>query len=149
MANIRARPGEALFGAMLLGVGLFAIYEASALPFGSWSEPDAGFFPVAIGVVLTVFAALSFTARPAPAGESERAGLLRVAVLIVATGVYAWFLPSVGFLICTFILLGLVLRGLGRVGWMATGIAAASGAVGCYFLFTRLGMPLPAGVLGF
>jgi hypothetical protein len=148
---LHARLGEWLFGASLLCVGLIAIYKASALPFGSLSEPDTGLFPVSISILLVLFAALSLGARHLPGGTiaAERAGMARVLVLIVALGAYAWLLPRAGFLVCTVVLLALVLRGLGRVGWVGTGVSALAGAAGCYFLFTRLGLPLPAGVFGF
>ena len=85
----------------LLGVGLFAIFKASALPFGSLSEPDSGLFPVVIAVVLVLFSALSLgnRERPPVAATAERAGIVRVLVLIAALCAYAWFLPRAGFLI--------------------------------------------------
>jgi hypothetical protein len=146
-----ARLGEALFGASLLAVGFFALYKASALPTGSLREPDSGLFPLAIAVVLTVFAALSLSAlgRPGPAQAAERSGVVRVLVLIASLGVYAWLLPRAGFLLCTLVLLALVLRGLGRAGRIVTALASVGGTLGCYYLFTRLGLPLPAGYWGF
>jgi putative tricarboxylic transport membrane protein len=147
---MRSRPGETLFGVALLSLGLFAIYEASALPFGSVSSPDAGLFPVSIAVALTVFAALSLAApSTAAAGSGERAGIVRVCVLIAAIACYAILLPRAGFIVCTLVLLGVVLRGLGRVGWLATIVGTSAGTLACYVLFTRLGMPLPAGLFGF
>jgi hypothetical protein len=147
---MRSRPGETLFGVALLGLGLFAIYKASALPFGSVSAPDAGLFPVSVAVALTVFAALSLMARSTAAAESaERAGIVRVGVLIAAIACYAMLLPRAGFIVCTLVLLALVLRGLGRVGWLATIVSTIVGTLACYVLFTRLGMPLPGGLFGF
>ena len=149
MRNVRL--GEALFGASLLAAGFFALYKASALPAGSLREPDSGLFPIAIAVLLTVFAALSLRTlrRPGPPQTAERAGVARVVVLIASLGVYAWLLPRAGFLLCTVVLLALVLRGLGRAAWMVTALASPGGALGCYYLFTRLGLPLPAGYWGF
>lgn len=147
---MRTRPGEALFGVALLGLGLFAIYQASALPFGSVSSPDAGLFPISIAVALTVFAALSLVAgSTAAAGSAEREGIVRVCVLIAAVACYAVLLPRAGFIVCTLVLLAVMLRGLGRVGWLATIVCASAGTLACYVLFTRLGMPLPAGLFGF
>ena len=148
---LHARTGEALFGALLLAVGLFAIYKASALPPGSLREPDSGLFPIAIAVVLAVFAALSLRTLRHPGGAktAERGGAVRVIVLIAGLAAYAWLLPRAGFLLCTVVLLALILRGLGRAGWTVTALASVVGAVACYYLFTRLGMPLPAGYLGF
>jgi hypothetical protein len=69
-------------------------------------------------------------------------------VLIAALAAYALLLPRAGFLLCTIALLALVLRGLGHVGWVGTAIASVLTAIGCYYLFTRLGLPLPAGLIG-
>ena len=57
-------------------------------------------------------------------------------------------LPAAGFVTCTVVLLILALR-LGRVAWATTLVTAVVGSVACYALFTRLGMPLPAGILPF
>jgi hypothetical protein len=137
--------GETLFGASLLGAGLFAIYKASALPFGSLREPDSGLFPVAVTVAFTLLAALSLAAPPLEGGSTpDRAGMKRVLVLIGALVAYALLLPRAGFIV-----LALVLRGLGRVGWVGTAISSAVTTIGCYYLFTRLGLPLPSGLIGF
>jgi putative tricarboxylic transport membrane protein len=146
----KARMGETLFGASLLGAGLFAIYKASALPFGSLREPDSGLFPVAVTVAFTLLAALSLAAPPLEGGSApDRAGMKRVLVLIGALVAYALLLPRAGFIVCTVALLALVLRGLGRVGWIGTAISSAVTTIGCYYLFTRLGLPLPSGLIGF
>jgi len=146
----KARMGETLFGASLLGAGLFAIYQASALPFGSLREPDSGLFPVAVTVAFTLLAALSLTAPPLERGSApEREGMKRVIVLIAALVAFALLLPRAGFLVCTAALLVLLLRGLGRVGWVGTAISSGVTTIGCYYLFTRLGLPLPSGLIGF
>lgn len=143
--------GERVFGAALVGVGLVALYKANSLPLGNLREPGSGFFPVVVAVALVLFAALALTSRNPEADKSpaEPGGAARMWVLSVMVAAYAWFLPSVGFVLCTVVLLGLLLRGVGDVGWLSTVICAAGGAAGCYFLFTRLGMPLPSGLLGF
>ena len=148
---VRARLGEVLFGVFLLGLGLFAIYKASALPFGSVTEPGAGLFPVSIAVLLALFALVSLGSRQPPddSAAAERSGIARVVVMIVGVAVYAWLLPRAGFLLCTVALLVLMLRGLGGVRWTGTVVSALVGATACYVLFTRLGLPLPAGLLGF
>ncbi len=143
--------GESVFGAALIGVGLFALYARTGLPFGNLREPGAGFFPVVVAVALILFATFALTSRTLDADKSqvESASVVRVSILTVMIAAYAWLLPSVGFVLCTTALLGLMLRALGDVRWQSTVVCAAGGAAGSYFLFTRLGMPLPAGVLGF
>lgn len=143
--------GEQVFGAALVSVGIFALYKAANLPLGSLREPDSGFFPVVVAVTLTLFAALSVsgTTSEADIPQPERGGIARIWILTGLLAAYAWLLPSVGFVLCTAVLLGVLLRGLGAVGWPSTIVCAGGGAAGCYFLFTRLGMPLPSGLLSF
>jgi putative tricarboxylic transport membrane protein len=146
-----ARRGERVFGAALSGVGIAALIAARDLPFGTLNEPAAGFFPLAVAAILIVFGVLSLFDR-SPGQEHaqlERVGVIRVGILAALVAAYALLLPSIGFLPCTFVLLGAVLRGLGGVAWLASIAGAGAAAIGCYFLFTRLGMPLPAGLLGF
>lgn len=149
---MRGRPhGEQVFGTALLSVGIFAVYKAANLPLGSLHEPDSGFFPMVVTVTLTLFAALSISSRTSEADipQPDPGGMARIWILTALLAAYGWLLPSVGFVLCTAVLLGVLLRGLGAVGWPSTIVCAGGGAAGCYFLFTRLGMPLPPGLLGF
>jgi hypothetical protein len=147
----RAPGGHALFSAFLLGLGLIAIYKAGALPIGTLPEPDAGLFPLATAIALSVLAGIAIATRePARVDcAPHRAGLTRVVMMVVAIAAYAWLLPRAGFLLGTLALLTFMLRALGRVGWTGTLVGGGVGAVACYFVFTRLGLPLPAGWFGF
>ena len=80
--------------------------------------------------------------------QAEPGSVARVSILTAMIAAYAWLLPTVGFILCTIVLLVVLLR-LGNVGWAPTIISATGGAAACYLLFTRLGMPLPSGLLGF
>ena len=148
---MRSAPrGESVFGAALIGVGLFALYARTGLPLGNLREPGAGFFPVVVAVALILFAALALISRTPEAdkSEAEPGSFVRVSILTAMIAAYAWLLPTVGFILCTVGLLVVLLR-LGNVGWAPTIISATGGAAACYLLFTRLGMPLPSGLLGF
>jgi hypothetical protein len=139
--------------AALLALGLVALYKATRLPFGSIGAPDSGFYPSLVCVALAAFAAISFAAAGAPpAVEAEASpeprGALRVWTAIAALGLYGLGLAPLGFIVCTTALLVLLLR-LGRVSWPVSGALAAVSALVCYGLFTRLGVPLPPGVLSF
>lgn len=146
-----ARRGR-LVCAALIGVGLAALYGASNLSFGTARQPDSGFFPISVTVALILFAAIAIAdGPPPPRGEAtaETGGNARIWAVIVALAVYAGLITPVGFIVSTAALLVLLLRGIGRVSWAASAAGAVLGSVGCYWLFTRLGMPLPAGILGF
>jgi len=146
-----ARRGERVFGAALVGIGLVALVAGSKLPFGTLREPGAGFFPLTVAAALILFAALSIFEDDSGAEASSGAsgGGKRASMLAILLAAYAWLLPSAGFLLCTTVLLATVLGGLGRVRWLRAITVAAVAATVCYFLFTRLGMPLPRGLVGF
>ena len=149
LAGVRERAGAVL----LLAFGLYALFEAAKLPFGGVRAPDAGFFPVCVAAALSVFAMMAMLAE-APRDEAGAAtrdgnGATRVAIAAVALLLYALFLKPVGFLVCTLLLMLLLLRGICKVSWRASLLAALPAVALSYFLFTRLGVPLPAGVLAF
>jgi hypothetical protein len=138
--------------AALLALGLAALYKASSLPFGTVREPDSGFYPILICTALAAFAGVSFASPERPwKGESDShpRGSLRVWGVVVAMLLYVWALGAVGFLLCTAALVLLLLRGIGALPWLHSVVAAVVAAAACYALFTRLGVPLPAGMLSF
>lgn len=142
--------GQRLPSAAFAVFGLAALYKASALPFGSVSQPGSGFFPALIGVALVVFAAVALfapSAKPEEA-QSPARGEVAVWIVIIALLAYVLALPHLGFIPSTAAIILLLLRGIGGVPWRNSLIAAIVAAVACYVLFTRLGVPLPAGVLG-
>lgn len=115
-------------------------------------QPGSGFYPTLVSFALIVFSAAALADPPpaprhAPAADTR--GEARVWMVVAALAAYAWAMPSAGFLLCTAALLMLLLRGIGRLSWSLSTAAAVLGSVTCYALFTRLGLPLPAGVLGF
>jgi hypothetical protein len=135
----------------LIGLGLAALTEASGLSFGTLRQPGSGFYPTLVCVALIAFGALSLAAAgPAPSSAAAQpGGHARVWLVVAALMAFVWALNPVGFLLCAAVLLLFLLRGIGGVSWLASITAAALGALACYALFTRLGMPLPAGLLGF
>lgn len=144
---LRAR----LPAAVLIGIGVAALFEGSGLSFGSVQQPGSGFYPILVSVALIVFATIAF-AKPSPSDAikaREPHGQSRVWLVVASVAVYAWALTPVGFLLCTATLLVALLRGIGGVSWPLSLPTAAIGSIACYVLFTQLGMPLPAGVLGF
>lgn len=144
--------GPRLPSAALVALGLAALYKASNLPFGTVREPDSGFFPSLICIALIVFAGVSLATFEAPSpaeGTPEPRGPVRVWVVVAALAAYALALVPVGFLLCTAALIVLLLKGMGAVPWLLSLALAATAAAACYGLFTRLGVPLPAGILGF
>jgi hypothetical protein len=152
------RRGGRVFGAALTGAGLVALFAGRDLPFGTLREPGAGFFPLTVAAALMLFAVLSMFGgdflleQPSSACKTEyktERTAVRAWILAVLLALYAWLLPQAGFVLCTTVLLATMLGVLGRVSWLRAIVIAVAAAAGCWFLFTRLGMPLPRGLLAF
>jgi putative tricarboxylic transport membrane protein len=138
-------------GAVLAAAGAFATYQAAMLPFGSIAQPDSGFFPLCIAVLITVFALGVLADPPEAQGEAtvHAKPSSSVGAMVAALVVYVFLLKPVGFVLCTVALTLLMLRYEGGFRWRTALSIAAPSAFVCDVLFTRLGVPLPAGVLGF
>lgn len=127
------------------------MYEAWKLPFGSLRAPDSGFFPLVLGLVLVLVSGViwapTFSSARAPAPPEAAQGIPRVGMAILALVVYALALERLGYLASTGLVMPLLLRGLGRVGWRTTLAVSVVSVVGSYVVFRWLGVPLPRGVL--
>jgi len=151
-----SKPRGADFGryaaAALIALGLAALYAATDLHFGTARQPGTGFFPILVAVALVIFAAFAFAERPEPQDGDETVeagGPAHVWVVIAVLATYAGLVKAAGFIICTALLLFVLLRVIGRASWAGTAIGVVSGSIGCYWIFSRLGLPLPTGLLGF
>ncbi|CAN5541111.1 hypothetical protein BH09PSE5_BH09PSE5_32130 [soil metagenome] len=146
----------------MMAIGFGALDLAIRLPFGNIGQPDSGFFPVVVSSLFIVFCALSLLdpLKEAPtvgtddiagaAGPAEEPdGALRIWLTIGVLALYAAALNAVGFLVCTTALLVFLLRWIGDLAWGRSLAVAVLGSIGCYLAFTRLGLPLPPGVLPF
>ena len=135
----------------LIALGVAALYEASSLTLGTARQPDSGFYPTLICVLIIVFGILALADPPPPRREQAAGGARahgRVWLVVVALVAYALALTPVGFVLCTAALLVLLLRGIGGISWVGSLVSAVVGSVACYGAFIKLGLPLPAGVLG-
>jgi hypothetical protein len=138
-------------GGVIMLVAIFCIFESWHLPFGSISAPDAGFFPRCLSVLLLVFGAgitlNAFVSATEPADFHVQTW--NVAIAAAAFIVYAFSIQRVGYLICTLIILVLLMRGLCGMTWLRSLVIAVPGVVLSYIAFSKLGVPLPTGILPF
>jgi len=135
-------------GLGLLGVGV--ALEALRLQVGSALEPQPGFFPFVGGILLAGLSALLvgralLGRRPA---DRERADgkLGAPAALVAALAIYVALLPWLGYPLMTTLLGVLALR-VQRTRWPPALVASVLLSLGSYFLFLRIGVPLPPGWL--
>ena len=145
--------GDRASAAAVLLLGLYLVYEALHLKFGGITRPGPGFYPTVLGVLLVgVSGALFLHALRPNEGIltvyfGARTG--HIGITGAAIAVYAAVLETLGFRVCTFVLVVALLIGIGKVPWLRSLLVAAIGTVSIYAVFTQLGIPLPKGVLGF
>ncbi len=138
---------------------LFAIYvaiESYSFDLGKWSMPGPGYFPFGAALVIGIISLLFLlkTLRKAPSKEiptSIPKGRWRNVVLsLVAMVVYIFLLKSIGFVLCTFLLVIFFLRVVEPQRWFTTLIVSLSVSLGSHLLFNvLLDVQLPKGILGF
>jgi putative tricarboxylic transport membrane protein len=141
---------------VFLAFGLFGTFEGYRLKPGTLSAPGAGFFPFYLGIIVTILSFILlfkvFMVKLASKEDFFKIGgrwkrLLFALALFVA---YVYALKPVGFLICSFVLLILLLRVVEGRSWKSTLIISVICTVLSYFVFAKyLGVPLPKGVIPF
>jgi putative tricarboxylic transport membrane protein len=128
-------------------------YLAAALtfPLGTVARPGPGFFPVGVGVFLCLVAATLLVAalrgRGVAAVPSLEAGAGgRVVATVAGLVGFCLLMPWIGYPVCAFLFVALLLRRLGGAGWFGAVITAALSAIVSYYVFgVVLGVPLPSG----
>jgi len=148
--SLLAHP-DRISGGVLMIVASIALLEASNLPFGSVRAPDAGFFPQSLSTLLLIFAGgivlNSFITKSEREEFSSRSWYV-----VIAAGafiIYAVSMVKVGFVLATTIIMILIMRGLGGMGWIRTLLIAVPSVLLSYLAFVELGVPLPRGPLPF
>lgn len=142
------------FAFLTAGLGaLAAVVSALSLGFGSLAEPGSGFFPCAVGVLLTVsglHTGLSALRAGRPAAPKLGAGAVRRTLLMLASFA-AWLvlLPFAGYVVTTFVVATAMARTVGLEGWTRPIALAIVLAAALYLLFDVLFyVDLPRGILG-
>ena len=129
-------------------------YLAASLgfPLGNVTKPGPGFFPVGVGVFLCLAAAALMISprRGVPAGAGvaslSRDARARVFATILGLVAFCLLLPWLGYPVCAFLFIALLLRRLGGARWPGVVTTAVVGALVSYYVFAvLLGVPFPAG----
>lgn len=117
--------------------------------------PGSGFMPLITGILMCVFSALRFLqAHLKKSGKVEkiwaniRFGKLIFVLLMLL--IYALLLEKLGFILCTFFLILILIRFVGPRTWLTSLLGAGIASIISYLLFeTWLKTQLPKGIFGF
>jgi hypothetical protein len=140
-----------------LGASVFICYLSLKMGFGKPGAPGAGFFPFWASVMMGAFALVHLVNVHTKKGNTEsrvssgRSEWKKTLGVIVSLLLYPLFLPVLGYLIVTFVLMGFLFLVLGeaRRFWLK-GLGALLVTFASFFLFyVLLDVRLPKGVFGF
>jgi putative tricarboxylic transport membrane protein len=144
---VSARLGELAMAAVLLATGLFFVWRAALLPFGGLGLPGPGFFPLILGVALSILsvAMLYRTARE-HAGGVVYLGHRNVLIVFVALLGLAFTFEKADSYVTLGVFTAVLLLLVARAPLWKTVLAVVLGMVGVYLVFrVALGVRLPAG----
>jgi putative tricarboxylic transport membrane protein len=137
------------------------VQQAFRLPMGTMRDPGTGFFPLLIALVTGLLAILALVAalreKQEPTaiqknalGSTERFRWWNIVVIPAALIAYALSLPTVGFLVNTFLFMLLLLKVIEPQTWTKSLVAAMITAlVSELFFNVLLKAQIPKGILGF
>ncbi len=138
---------------------LFGIYfsvESYRLGLGKLQMPGPGYFPFGASVLFAICSAVAFVTSMRRKSGDVRAGspepLHWWNIVFVLGGMLGYILALdwLGFLLCTFMLLILVIRFVARQGWVFSLTVSLIMALGSHILFDLLlNAQLPTGLLKF
>ena len=138
--------------------GAIAAYGGYQLGLGEGGEPGSGFLTFCAGIFIALMAAILFfqSWRESPENQLRVADLWRgtlwprAVAIVVMTAIFIMAFDFLGFLICGFVLLVAILRGLEGLPWKISLLTPAITVAATYILFSYLlKTSLPAGVFGF
>jgi putative tricarboxylic transport membrane protein len=130
-------------------------FHALQLGVGTLSDPGSGFVFIFSGLVIGIFSLMNFVLSIRGKNEGAFSPFKNVhwGKLMLDLGyilLYGVLLERLGFLLSTFLLLGLLLRTIESKRWYVILLVALGGAGGTYGIFELwLHSRLPRGVFGF
>ena len=141
---------------VFVGLSIFLLFAAGRFNFGTLRVPQTGFFPRTLAILLLLLSlvllvqALRHKAAEPGGVKIESEGWIRIASTLAIMIGFALVLEWLGFLLSTFLLMIFLLRAIEAPRWPKVFAVALATAFASYGLFGwLLGVPLPAGILGF
>ena len=149
---------DRIFSLIWIAIGVFQCAESFSLGLGSIMEPGPGFMPfvaglvmIALGIALFWESQIEMKKKPLPRVSLwSEVYWQRVVYITVIMLVYAIFLPRLGYLLATFVMMVLLLKSGEPIRWPTAIFVGALTAAFSYVLFgIWLNVSFPRGVLTF
>lgn len=147
---------EGVFSVCMTVFGLIVVVLSLRLGFGSMRQPEAGFFPLLIGVLIFLFGSLCvfeyFRKRreqtsPSRTGMFEEGGRVRSIGTIVCMAVWLLLLPWLGYIVATFLVVLALFKVMGLEGRLSPLLLSLGVVLFVYIIFdTWLYIDLPRGI---
>ena len=137
-----------------IALGILVCYGATRLGLGSVTEPGSGFIFFWLGLILVILS-LVVLAEPLRSSEhivskTQEINWVKIALVLLALVLYAFFLERLGFVLTTFALLCFLLSWIERTNWVRSLGVASAAALGSFAIFELwLKIRLPKGIFGF
>ena len=137
-----------------IALGILICYEATRLGLGSVTEPGSGFIFFWSGLILVILSlvVLAESLRSAEdiVPEAREMNWVKIALVLLALVLYAFFLERLGFVLTTFVLLCFLLGWIERTSWVRSFGVATAATMGSFAIFELwLKIRLPKGIFGF
>lgn len=136
-------------------LAVFACWHSIDLKIGTFTKPGPGFFPFLSGLAVGFFAITVLFRNWLSKKLHEKISKEKIpwkplALTFGSLVGFILFLKTLGFNISTFLLIGFLLRAVGKKKWIVSVLAALSITLGAYILFELfLQSQLPEGPFGF
>lgn len=145
MSAIR-HPKDFWIGAIFVAFGLGAVFTRGDLEMGSGGRMGPAYFPVILGILLTLIGAAgivrSFFRHGAP---MEKLHLRPLAVVLLAVVLFGILMRGAGLVPAAAVLVLVSFYAHAKFNWKEGALLAVGLAGFCYLLFIKLlGLPIPA-----
>ena len=140
---------------ILFAIGLFIIFYAPQFGLGSLSVPGPGFMPFLAGLVICGFSIITllraFLSKSVGVEKIwANVKLKKMILTLLMLIVYTFLLRKIGFMICTFFLILILVRLAASRSWLSSIFIGGLSSILSYLLFeTLLRAQLPKGIFGF
>lgn len=143
---------DRLSSLFFLAFSVLILSQALKLPFGSINQPESGFFPSIIAVLLLALSLILFgksifnlTEKPVEWGTSYT----KIGITVATTVLYAFFINFLGYLLCSLLAGVILMKAVQKRSWGIAFLFAILYTAVSYFGFKMVGVLLPQGIIYF